>query len=896
MEKSWNKLLLRQINRKYGSPDQLSPDHLEFLTQINETYSGFEDDIRLLQHSIEISSIETREAYLRQKQDAETQKKFIARIREAITALNPQGDQAEMEHEITDNSQLFDALIRLIGERKQMEKSLIESEFYLREILDSQDVGVVIIDAETHEILFINKKAADLYGQPKEKIIGTTREWRICPTNCGECELINHKQSLKSAERVFLTKDRTEIPVLKSVVHSSFNGRKSLVESFVEISQLKLVEAELIKAKNMAETASSAKSEFLANMSHEIRTPLNGVIGFVDLLMKTKLNETQLHYMQTVYYSANSLLDLINDILDFSKIESGKFELNPERTDLIELAEQICDILKYRASEKQIEMLLNLPAQMPRFVETDSVRLRQVLVNLMGNAFKFTEKGEVELKIEVGPIHPVSHEAEFTFSVRDTGIGIPKDKLKKIFESFSQADSSITRKYGGTGLGLTISHKLVEMMGGKLELESESGLGSRFYFTLHLKAEHGEAVDQQDLSNIKKVLVVDDNKNNRQIISEMLRTRQIITIQASDGAEALTLLSKDPHFDVIIMDYHMPDLSGIEVIRLIREKYKIPMQDQPVIFLHSSSDNEKIYEESRRLGVRHMMMKPVKMQQLFTALSNIHTFTEARPQQSLPPVLLTERKELSKKPFQILITEDNKINMMLASTIVRNLLPKAEIRKAENGKVAVEKVRENVPNLIFMDIQMPELNGYEASQHIRSLDNAQQVPIVALTAGTVKGEEERCREAGMNDYITKPVVEETISRMLKKWLRLEPEIPGLMDSEGLSAVDHFDINKLNERIFSEEAVFSAILQDATDQVPWLIQEIKLSFLNRDCDRIRLNANLLNQISIVSCLPRLALLANTIQNSDKNENEKVSLLIHNLQQEWNHTLILLNKYL
>jgi PAS domain S-box-containing protein len=899
MDNQLNKLLLRQIKRQYGSLDQIPPEAADFLNVINDTYNNFEEDISLLQNSIEISSVELREAFLREKQDAEAQKEVIHKIKKAIYTLKAENHDLPVESELAtaSNAFLFDALIRMIEEHKQMELSLKESEYYMREILDSQDVGVFIIDALNHEIVFINKKAADLFGDEKENLTGKNCFRLICPTECGDCSLLNKQQNLKSAERVFINAKGEYIPILKSVVITNFNGRKCLVESFVDISLLKQTEDALIKAKETAETASSAKSEFLANMSHEIRTPLNGVIGFSDLLMKTKLNETQLHYMQTVYYSANSLLDLLNDILDFSKIESGKFELNPEKTDVIELAEQISDILKYRSDEKKLEMLLNLSVNLPRYIFADSVRLRQVLVNLMGNAFKFTEKGEVELKIEAGPIDPMSKEALFTFSVRDTGIGIPKDKLEKIFESFSQADSTITRKYGGTGLGLTISNKLVEMMGGKLELESETGEGSRFFFSIRLKTEHGKAVEYKELGKIRKVLVVDDNENNRLIISHMLQTRNINSILASDGADALRKITSDPHFDVIIMDYNMPDLSGLEVIRLIREKYNLSVNQQPVIFLHSSSDDERIYKEGRELGVRMTMMKPVKMSQLFDALSKIHTVNVPVVSEIEPRVVKPgSRKELSMDPFRILITEDNKINMMLASTIVSNLLPKAVIFKAQNGLEAVEICFTSSPDLIFMDIQMPEMNGYEAAREIRSRDSGKEknVPIVALTAGTVKGEEDRCREAGMDDYITKPVVEETIRGMLKKWLHLSVSLLGMPELNSYREEQHFNKKALNDRIFGEKEVYHALISEAAENLPGLIQEIRISFLKRDCDRIKKNAKVAKELSRMACLEVLESIALQIENSNNSQSEKVSALISMLQKEFDHVLIQLNQ--
>jgi PAS domain S-box-containing protein len=873
------------------------PPELEgFIRDINGSYFNFDADTRLLQNSNEISSQELRDAYLKQRQDSEAQTETISKIEEAIYALTPEGQTiiTEKKPHPAGNIHLFDSLIKLIEERKQMEISLKENEFYLREILDSQDVGVMIIDFETHKISFINKKGADLHGRTKEEIIGKACHLYVCPTGFGACNLNNPNVSIKSAEKIFLNRKGEQIPILKSVVHTVFNGRKSLVESFVDISSLKKAEEALIKAKETAEMASNAKSEFLANMSHEIRTPLNGVIGFSDLLMKTKLNETQMHYMQTVFYSANSLLDLLNDILDFSKIESGKFELNPEKTDVIELAEQISDILKIRADEKNLEMLLNISVDLPRFIQVDSVRLRQVLVNLLGNAFKFTEKGEVELKIDADEQDTITGKTRFTFSVRDTGIGIAKNKQQKIFDSFSQADSTTTRKYGGTGLGLTISNKLVEMMGGKLELESESGFGSRFYFSIWVQAESGDSIVYSELNAIKEVLVVDDNENNRIILQQMLETQQIHADLAADGIEALAKISEDMRYDVIIMDYNMPGMNGIDVIRLIREKYNYSAEKQPVIFLHSSSDDERIHKEGRQLGVNVTMVKPVKMNQLFEVLSKVNLPEEA-PKEIIAEPVQKESKQISDSPYNIMITEDNKINMMLTSTIISNLLPAATLIKANNGQEAVELYPNANPDLMFMDIQMPTLNGYEAARQIRTIEmtTGKRVPIVALTAGTVKGEEERCREAGMDDYISKPVVEETIRRMVKTWL-LHTEVKTYNEVVNQQReIVHFDKATFLDRIHEDENIYNELIMNAIETFPGYIQDMKLANLKKDIERVKKNAKSIRSSAQIICCVELCNIAVEIENNDEST-KSLSAMIAELSKEFDHLQLILNQ--
>ncbi|MDQ1089695.1 PAS domain-containing protein [Siphonobacter sp. SORGH_AS_1065] len=531
--------------------------------------------------------------------------------------------------------------------------------------------------------------------------------------------------------------------------------------TFQDITEQKLAREETLKAHLQAESANKAKSEFLANMSHEIRTPLNGVIGFTELLTKTRLDESQQQYCDLVFQSAQSLLDIINDILDFSKIEAGKLDLCIEKTDLQELINQVADMITPQTHKKHIELLLKVSPDLPRYIWTDAVRLRQVLVNLLSNAAKFTHEGEIELSVE--RISTNTNKTELRFAVRDTGIGILPQNQRKIFEAFVQEDSSTTKKFGGTGLGLSITNKLLSLMGSTLQLESEFGKGSTFWCDINLEFEEEESKISTVIGHIKSVLVVDDNTINRHILEDILALKKIKTDAVANGYEAIKLLLEGRHYDVILMDYYMPSMDGIETIRTIR-KQDFP---QPVILLYTSSDDSQINEACEELKLVHRIVKPVKISQLFQTLEQIHQET---PQPQVQKESVTTEQCLENGEVTILVVEDNPINMLLARKMIKIILPKATIEEAKNGKEAVEAFRQQKPHLILMDIQMPEMNGYEATQSIRCMPEGKKVPIIALTAGTLAGERERCLAAGMDDYLTKPILKATLIQALHQWL------------------------------------------------------------------------------------------------------------------------------
>lgn len=663
-----------------------------------------------------------------------------------------------------------------ITEIKDLEEELLVNVKKFKTIYDLSPVGIALNDYETGQFLEANEALLKSTQYSKEELLNL-HYWFLTPIEYEPQEALQLKYLDENGfygpyEKEYIKKDGTRYPVLlNGISYIDEDGKKIILSIVQDISKQKEYENTLRVAKEEALSASRAKSEFLANMSHEIRTPLNGVIGFTDLLMKTPMTEIQKQYMSTVYQSANSLLDLINDILDFSKIEAGKLELDINKTDLIELGNQVGDISKYQAHKKSLELIINISHLVPRFIWVDEVRLRQILVNLLNNAVKFTEKGEVELKVEILEKKSNGNDL-FRFSVRDTGIGVAKENMKKILQAFSQEDTSITRKFGGTGLGLAITNNLLALMNSELKIESTLGKGSIFYFDVEFNSEYGEPQVLKKDYDIKKALIIDDNETNRNLLTEILKISNIPSEQANDGLQALELISKGNFYDLILIDYNMPYLSGLDTIKKIREIDLINHTNTNIILLHSSNEDELIAKKSEDLNIKSRLIKPIRVEQIFNAISKLHSEFDSNDIDTKHSKNF-ENNHLrdigsSSNDIAVLIVEDNPVNMMLVSSYFKNLYPSFKIIKAENGKDGLEIFKNNNLSMVITDIQMPISNGYELSENIRLLDN--NIPIIALTAGTVKGEKEKCLESGMNDYISKPVIQDTLKHIVEKWL------------------------------------------------------------------------------------------------------------------------------
>jgi PAS domain S-box-containing protein len=734
-----------------------------------------------------------------------------------------------------------------MADRQRAQEALNESEEQIRLLMDSTAEAIYGINREGI-ITFANPAVLRLLKYEKgENLLGKDAHTLLhhshadgTPFPADQCRIVESRLSgiaIHLDNEVFWRADGTSFPV-EYWAYPIRKGEEIVgaVVTFLDITERMRAQAALVEAKQAAEAGSQAKSEFLANMSHEIRTPMNGIIGMTELTLGTALTAEQREYLSLVKSSADSLLHVINDILDFSKIEAGKLELEKTEFEIRDLIRDTLKTLAQRTENKPIEICSRISPKVPMTLLGDPTRLRQLVVNLVGNAIKFTEQGNIVVNADLEAAN--GDEVTLRISVSDTGMGIPKEKQNLIFDSFAQVDGSTTRKFGGTGLGLTISRQLVELMGGQIWVESELGKGSTFHFTCNFQVATRAASEQENIAGKAlpgiNVLIADSNEVNREIFSEMLKNWDMNATRAESGSAAIGLLEKaekEGHpFRLAILDTAMPDMDGFEILERMQKK---PASGCEVIMLVSLKRHLADAERCRKQGIKYCLTKPIGQSELLDTILSAVTTQAAEEESSVAPA--AEIKKPAARSLKILLSEDNAVNQKLAIRI----LEKAghHVTLAQTGREAVaawEKAGDPGFDVLLMDIQMPEMDGMEATAEIRGRErkSGKHVPILAMTAHAMRGDRERCLANGMDGYISKPIHPVDLFAEIERCVGSpKGNAPMTENTQGTSEL--IDRTTLLERVEGDRELLAEMIQIFREEAPALVSTMRESLQSGD---------------------------------------------------------------
>lgn len=878
---------------------------------IDSNYSALEEDTDRKISDLKFLADELRKSSESVVENAKKQKYIQLHLKEVLLLLLKHVGKSDDFIEGLTPEQMLELITTIIKELSNQASNNLITGGNFETFADGLKDVIFQTDSQG-KIIYANNAWIDITGFNEEDTLNNlleqfmySEDLNIYKSNLND--LVSRKKEFVRFQIRFRSKrnDLLWVDIFARMLFDDRGRISGLYGIITDITERKKNEDELIRLKNIAEQAVRAKSDFLAVMSHEIRTPMNGVLGMADLLLETKLNPEQKEYVETIKSSGNTLLNLINDILDFTKIEFSKVDLQEAPFEIRDCIEEAFELVAPIAVKKHLDLLYMIEPNVPEMILGDVSRLRQILVNLVNNAVKFTDTGEVLVIVKA--LKNVKDEVELQFSVKDTGVGIPKDKQEIIFQSFTQADSTATRKFGGTGLGLAICKRLVTLMGGEIWVESLENIGSVFSFTIKSKVPKVSSPkiflksSSTPLKN-KRILIVDDNETNLHIMNIQCKNWGMIPRSTKDPHEALNWIVNDDPFDVAVLDMLMPDVDGLTLagkFRTYRDEKSLP------IIIFTSSDSLVADHQSKDININAILRKPIRQSQLQNLLFQTLNVSEIEQavkmekteNKNSEPLSKSDSKVEVKSPeieekeqaLKILVAEDNMINRKLIHKILSQIGYDSD--HAVHGLEAIEKLKQVSYDIIFMDVQMPEMDGIEASKHIVKNWEVHERPIIiAMTANVMQGDKDKCINAGMDDYLSKPVIIEDVEKILAKWIdtiNQRKQIRKKNIKKGFS-VDSDILKILNE--FNIENKFSDINELYINLAPELIKNIKSSFLNNNLGEMKKYSSHLKKISINLGAERIADICLKIESLNGNTtHSELSALVNRIDSVYKITI-------